>query len=44
MSTNGPIRITNVTVHPIPPDEFAVEGYVEKGYVEKGYEDVHRDY
>jgi diaminohydroxyphosphoribosylaminopyrimidine deaminase/5-amino-6-(5-phosphoribosylamino)uracil reductase len=31
------IRIKNVTVHPIPPDEFAVEGYVEKGYAEKGY-------
>jgi diaminohydroxyphosphoribosylaminopyrimidine deaminase/5-amino-6-(5-phosphoribosylamino)uracil reductase len=28
------IRIRNVTIHPIPPDEFAVEGYV----------DVHRDY
>jgi len=32
------IRIKNVTVHPIPPDEFAVEGYVEKGDA-----DVHRD-
>ena len=28
------IRIGGVTIHPIPPDEFAVEGYV----------DVHRDY
>ena len=28
------IRIHNVTIHPIPPDEFAVEGYL----------DVHRDY
>jgi diaminohydroxyphosphoribosylaminopyrimidine deaminase/5-amino-6-(5-phosphoribosylamino)uracil reductase len=28
------IRIRGVTIHPIPPDEFAVEGYV----------DVHRDY
>jgi diaminohydroxyphosphoribosylaminopyrimidine deaminase/5-amino-6-(5-phosphoribosylamino)uracil reductase len=28
------IRIHKVTVHPIPPDEFAVEGYI----------DVHRDY
>jgi diaminohydroxyphosphoribosylaminopyrimidine deaminase / 5-amino-6-(5-phosphoribosylamino)uracil reductase len=28
------IRVHNVTLHPIPPDEFAVEGYV----------DVHRDY
>jgi diaminohydroxyphosphoribosylaminopyrimidine deaminase / 5-amino-6-(5-phosphoribosylamino)uracil reductase len=28
------IRVHNVTVHPIPPDEFAVEGYL----------DVHRDY
>jgi len=28
------IRIHNVTIHPIPPDEFAVEGYI----------DVHRDY
>ena len=28
------IRIRNVTLHRIPPDEFAVEGYV----------DVHRDY
>jgi diaminohydroxyphosphoribosylaminopyrimidine deaminase/5-amino-6-(5-phosphoribosylamino)uracil reductase len=28
------IRIHNVSIHPIPPDEFAVEGYV----------DVHRDY
>ena len=27
------IRIHNVTIHPIPPDEFAVEGYL----------DVHRD-
>ena len=27
------IRLHNVTLHPIPPDEFAVEGYV----------DVHRD-
>jgi diaminohydroxyphosphoribosylaminopyrimidine deaminase/5-amino-6-(5-phosphoribosylamino)uracil reductase len=25
------IRIRNVTVHSIPPDEFAVEGYVQKG-------------
>jgi diaminohydroxyphosphoribosylaminopyrimidine deaminase/5-amino-6-(5-phosphoribosylamino)uracil reductase len=23
------IKVTNVTVHPIPPDEFAVEGYLE---------------
>src|SRR5476649_766187 len=23
------IRIRNVTIHPIPPDEFAVEGYVD---------------
>ena len=23
------IRVRNVTVHPIPPDEFAVEGYVD---------------
>jgi diaminohydroxyphosphoribosylaminopyrimidine deaminase/5-amino-6-(5-phosphoribosylamino)uracil reductase len=30
------IRINNVTLHPIPPDEFAVEGYVETSYVEKG--------
>jgi diaminohydroxyphosphoribosylaminopyrimidine deaminase/5-amino-6-(5-phosphoribosylamino)uracil reductase len=29
------IRLHNITVHPIPPDEFAVEGYVE---------DVHGDY
>jgi diaminohydroxyphosphoribosylaminopyrimidine deaminase/5-amino-6-(5-phosphoribosylamino)uracil reductase len=28
------IRVHNVTLHPIPPDEFAVEGYL----------DVHRDY
>jgi len=28
------IRVHNVTVHPIPPDEFAVEGYL----------DVHGDY
>ena len=28
------IRIHGVTIHPIPPDEFAVEGYL----------DVHRDY
>ena len=28
------IRIHNITIHPIPPDEFAVEGYV----------DVHRDH
>jgi len=28
------IRIHKVTIHPIPPDEFAVEGYI----------DVHRDY
>jgi len=28
------IQVRNVTVHPIPPDEFAVEGYL----------DVHRDY
>ena len=28
------IRIHNITIHPIPPDEFAVEGYI----------DVHRDY
>jgi len=28
------IRIRNIAIHPIPPDEFAVEGYV----------DVHRDY
>jgi diaminohydroxyphosphoribosylaminopyrimidine deaminase/5-amino-6-(5-phosphoribosylamino)uracil reductase len=28
------IRIRGITIHPIPPDEFAVEGYV----------DVHRDY
>jgi diaminohydroxyphosphoribosylaminopyrimidine deaminase/5-amino-6-(5-phosphoribosylamino)uracil reductase len=28
------IRIHHVTIHPIPPDEFAVEGYVN----------VHRDY
>jgi diaminohydroxyphosphoribosylaminopyrimidine deaminase / 5-amino-6-(5-phosphoribosylamino)uracil reductase len=28
------IRIRNVTIHPIPPDEFAVEGYL----------DVHGDY
>jgi diaminohydroxyphosphoribosylaminopyrimidine deaminase/5-amino-6-(5-phosphoribosylamino)uracil reductase len=28
------IRIRNVTIHPIPPDEFAVEGYM----------DVHGDY
>ena len=28
------INIRNVTIHPIPPDEFAVEGYI----------DVHRDY
>ena len=28
------IRIHKVAIHPIPPDEFAVEGYV----------DVHRDY
>jgi diaminohydroxyphosphoribosylaminopyrimidine deaminase/5-amino-6-(5-phosphoribosylamino)uracil reductase len=28
------IRIHNVVIHPIPPDEFAVEGYV----------DVHRDH
>jgi hypothetical protein len=27
-------RIHNITIHPIPPDEFAVEGYL----------DVHRDY
>jgi len=32
------IRIKNVTIHAIPPDEFAVEGYVEKGDA-----DVHRD-
>ncbi len=28
------IQIHNITIHPIPPDEFAVEGYL----------DVHRDY
>ena len=28
------IRIHGITIHPIPPDEFAVEGYL----------DVHRDY
>jgi diaminohydroxyphosphoribosylaminopyrimidine deaminase/5-amino-6-(5-phosphoribosylamino)uracil reductase len=28
------IRIHNITIHPIPPDEFAVEGYL----------DVHRNY
>jgi diaminohydroxyphosphoribosylaminopyrimidine deaminase/5-amino-6-(5-phosphoribosylamino)uracil reductase len=28
------IRVNKVTLHPIPPDEFAVEGYL----------DVHRDY
>ena len=28
------IKIRNITIHPIPPDEFAVEGYV----------DVHRNY
>ena len=28
------IRVHGITVHPIPPDEFAVEGYL----------DVHRDY
>ncbi len=28
------IRVRGVTIHPIPPDEFAVEGYL----------DVHRDY
>jgi diaminohydroxyphosphoribosylaminopyrimidine deaminase/5-amino-6-(5-phosphoribosylamino)uracil reductase len=28
------IRVQHVTLHPIPPDEFAVEGYL----------DVHRDY
>jgi diaminohydroxyphosphoribosylaminopyrimidine deaminase/5-amino-6-(5-phosphoribosylamino)uracil reductase len=28
------IRIHNIAIHPIPPDEFAVEGYL----------DVHRDY
>jgi diaminohydroxyphosphoribosylaminopyrimidine deaminase/5-amino-6-(5-phosphoribosylamino)uracil reductase len=40
------IRVHNVTIHPIPPDEFAVEGYIEghvKGRVE-GKLDVHRDY
>lgn len=26
------IRIRNVTVHPIPPDEFAVEGYVHRDH------------
>ncbi len=39
------IRVRNVTIHPIPPDEFAVEGYVE-GHVEghlEGHLDVHRD-
>jgi diaminohydroxyphosphoribosylaminopyrimidine deaminase/5-amino-6-(5-phosphoribosylamino)uracil reductase len=28
------IRVRGITIHPIPPDEFAVEGYL----------DVHRDY
>ena len=28
------IQIHNITIHPIPPDEFAVEGYL----------DVHRNY
>ena len=28
------IRVHGITIHPIPPDEFAVEGYL----------DVHRDY
>jgi hypothetical protein len=28
------IKVKRVTVHPIPPDEFAVEGYL----------DVHGDY
>ena len=28
------IRIHNIAIHPIPPDEFAVEGYLH----------VHRDY
>ncbi len=26
------IRVRNVTIHRIPPDEFAVEGYVQSGY------------
>ena len=26
------IRIENVTIHPIPPDEFAVEGYVHRDH------------
>ncbi len=26
------IRIHNVAVHPIPPDEFAVEGYVHRDH------------
>jgi len=26
------IRIENVTIHPIPPDEFAIEGYVHRDY------------
>jgi diaminohydroxyphosphoribosylaminopyrimidine deaminase/5-amino-6-(5-phosphoribosylamino)uracil reductase len=32
------IRIHGIALHPIPPDEFAVEGYIE------GHADVHRDY
>lgn len=38
------IRLNGIAIHPIPPDEFAVEGYVE-GHVEgQGGGDVHRDY
>jgi diaminohydroxyphosphoribosylaminopyrimidine deaminase/5-amino-6-(5-phosphoribosylamino)uracil reductase len=33
------IRITNLAIHSIPPDEFAVEGYIDKGDA-----DVHRDH
>ncbi len=36
------IRIHGITIHQIPPDEFAVEGYLE-GHLE-GHADVHRDY
>jgi diaminohydroxyphosphoribosylaminopyrimidine deaminase/5-amino-6-(5-phosphoribosylamino)uracil reductase len=26
------IRVHNVTIHPIPPDEFAIEGYVHRDH------------
>jgi diaminohydroxyphosphoribosylaminopyrimidine deaminase/5-amino-6-(5-phosphoribosylamino)uracil reductase len=37
------IRVRNVTIHPIPPDEFAVEAYVAVEDYGEGSLDVHRN-